>query len=108
MTRLTARIGVWPIVLAVSAILMLTVNFFAMIGFIVLDQPSYAERPFFGALIFIVPFVVSVPISFLLVGALDRAHKAELRARDNEAKFRALAEGSVQGICIQRNFVPFY
>lgn len=107
-TRLTARIGVWPTALAVSALLMVTVNFFATIGFIVLEQPSYAERPFFGALIFIVPFVVSVPISFLLVGALDRAHRAELSARDNEVKFRALAEGSVQGICIQRNFVPFY
>ena len=107
-TRLTAHIGVWPTVLAVSALLMLTVNFFATVGFIILDQPVYAERPFFGALIFIVPFLVSVPISFLFVGALDRAHKAELRARDNEAKFRALAEGSVQGICIQRNFVPFY
>jgi PAS domain S-box-containing protein len=107
-TRLTARIGVWPTAIVISIALALAVNLFATIGFLSLDQPSYSERPFGGALIFIVPFIVGVPISLLLIGALNRARIAEIRARDNEAKFRDLAEGSVQGICIQRNFVPFY
>ncbi len=107
-TRLTARIGVWPTALIVATSMTAAVNIIAVIGFIVLEQPSYAERPFGGALVILVPFVVGVPISLLFVGALDRARLAEISARDNEAKFRALAEGSVQGICIQRNFVPFY
>lgn len=108
MTDLTARIGVWPTAIIVSIALMLALNFLATIGFVVLDQPGYHERPFFGALIFIVPFIVGVPISLLVIAALNRARLAEISALDNEAKFRDLAEGSVQGICIQQNFVPFY
>ena len=107
MTNLTARIGVWPTAIIVSIALMLALNFLATIGFFVLDQPTYSERPFGGVLIFVVPFAVGVPISLLFIGALNRARMAEISARDNEAKFRDLAEGSVQGICIQQNFVPF-
>jgi hypothetical protein len=42
-TRLTARIGVWPTAIVVSIALTLAVNVFATIGFMVLDQPNYSE-----------------------------------------------------------------
>ncbi len=52
--------------------------------------------------------MVSFPVSVLGYLIIERLHRAEIRAHENEAKFRDLAEGSVQGICIQRQFVPLY
>ncbi len=106
--RASGRVGVWPSALAVSAISTFATNIAVVIVMWAQGLPGYAERPAHGALLFLVPFFVALPVALIVFSALDRARRAEARALENEAKFRDLAEGSVQGICIQRDFEPLY
>ncbi|MEQ8248220.1 MAG: ATP-binding protein [Alphaproteobacteria bacterium] len=108
MSNVPTRLGVWPSAVLASVLFTLVLNAVALLSFWVFDLPGYRERPANGVFLAIIPLVVAVPIWLAVFAALDRARRAELRARDNEAKFRDLAEGSVQGICIQRNFEPLY
>ncbi|MDA0368694.1 MAG: ATP-binding protein [Proteobacteria bacterium] len=108
MFRAAERLGVWPSALLNSAAITLATNIIASLVFWVFNLPGYSARPAYGAFLFIVPFVVALPVSYVVFVALDRARRAEARAIENEAKFRDLAEGSVQGLCIQRNFNALY
>jgi len=83
-------------------------NILASLSFWWFGQPGYLERPAYGIPFFVLPFIVSFPVSVIGYLIIERLHRAETRAHQNEAKFRDLAEGSVQGICIQRKFVPLY
>jgi len=106
--RTAGRLGVWPSALLNSAAITLATNIIASLGMWAFGLPGYSVRPGFGMSLFIIPFVVALPVSYVVFVALDRARRAEARAIENEAKFKDLAEGSVQGICIQRNFEPLY
>ena len=88
----SGRVGVWPSALAVSAISTFATNIAVVIVMWTLSLPGYAERPANGALLFLVPFFVSLPVALIVFSALDRARRAEARALENEAKFRDLAE----------------
>lgn len=102
------RLGVWWSAVLASALFAIALNAVAVFFMVIVDLPGYSERPANGVLLLVIPLIVAVPIWLVVFAALNRARRAEHRSRDNEAKFRDLAEGSVQGICIQRDFEPLY
>jgi PAS domain S-box-containing protein len=106
--RSIERVGILSGTVLGAVLLTLFINFVVVLSHLLLGTPGYAERPFGGLLFFIVPIIVGVVVFFPFVVVIDRLRRAELAAEYHAEKFQALADGSIQGICIQRHFMPLY
>lgn len=102
------RAGVLGSSVAGALVLTALINAVAVVGIELMGLPGYSERSFGGAMIIVIPLGVSLIAFYPLCFVVDRLLKAEAAAERSAEKFRALADGSIQGICIQRNFLPLY
>jgi PAS domain S-box-containing protein len=106
--RTLDRLGIWWSTALIGVAISVMTNAMVALSFWWFEQPWYIDRPAYGIQFFLLPFLVSLPVSLLGFLMIQRLRRAEAEAVDSEAKFRNLAEGSVQGICIQRQFEPLY
>ena len=94
--------------LACVAIFAVVINFLLWLAILFFDAPGWADRPLHGAAAAIVPGVIGGLLAYFALGTIDRLRLAEQAARESEQKFRDIADGSVQGLCIQKNFEIVY
>lgn len=104
---LLERYGIWISTFLFTGFIWMVTNgileaLYALRG-IGLDQ-----RPYGGAMPWILPVLIATPFAFLLLRGLERLVDAEEELEHRDTQFRTLINGSLQGICIHRNLAPVF
>jgi len=108
LSHVLTRLGPIYGTLACVAIFAVVMNILLWLAILFFDAPTWSERPFSGAAVAIIPGVVGGALAYLGLGTISRLRRAEQAARESEQKFRDIADGSVQGLCIQKSFDVVY
>ncbi len=108
LTRVLLKLG--PVYGTLVCVLLFAVliNILLWLAILFFDAPGWSERPFHGAAVAVIPGVIGGLMAYLALGTIARLRRAEEAARESEQKFRDIADGSVQGLCIQKNFGVVY
>ena len=105
--RLVRRHGPWPSALMFSGVIWLITNVIMEVAYAARSLPL-ADRPFGGAMPWILPILIATPFAIVLLRGMERLTQAEDELARRDTQFRSLVNGSLQGVCIHRNLQPVF
>ena len=104
---LVRRYGPWLTALMIAGVVWVITNITVEILYATRDV-HLTQRPFGGVLPWIMPLLIATPFAHVLLKGLQQLGQAEDELAHRDTQFRALVNGSLQGVCIHRNLHPIF